>query len=139
MNHISIRKVNPNTTSKTEHNCHGMSRVTCMHAHQPSYYSNFSVTLYFAKYKKSIPFSKEQLHQANKSCVDCCNQFNPIACRPHVHFGTKLELLIRHFIGKMKTEKFTFSAHNYKTKTNQTTLCAVLSLNIFFSVKRLGI
>ena len=43
------------------------------------------------------------------------------------------------FCRKIETEIITFSAHNYQTKTNQTTLCAVLSLNIFFSVERLEI
>ena len=36
---------------------------------------------------------------------------------------------------KIKTEIITLSAHNYTTKTNQTTLCAVSSLDIF-SLKR---
>ena len=68
-----------------------------LHAHQPNYYSNLHVMFYFVEYNNSIPFSKEQLHQANKSF---CNRFNPIACRPHVHLGTKLEVLIGYFIEK---------------------------------------
>ena len=43
------------------------------------------------------------------------------------------------FHRKLKTEQFIFSAHNYKTKTNYKTHCAVFRLNMFFSQRRLDI
>ena len=65
--------VNPKMNPKCKLNCLKMLQVTHMNAHQPNYYSSLHVALYFVKYNNSIPFSKEQLCQVNKSFVDCCN------------------------------------------------------------------
>ena len=77
-----------------------MFQVTYLCTHGPDYYLSLHVTLYLVKYNNSIPFSKEQLHAVNKSFVDCWSQFNPIICRPHAHFGMKLEVLIRYVVEK---------------------------------------
>ena len=97
---MMIQNANPKMNPKCKLDCPKTFQVTYWHAHQPNYYLNLHVTLYFVKYNNSIPFSKEQLCQANKSFVDCCNQFIHFSSRPHVHFGTNFEVLIRHFIEK---------------------------------------
>ena len=58
--------VNPTMNPTSKLDCPKMFQVTYLHACQPSYYSNVSITLYFVKYNNSIPFSKEQLCQVNK-------------------------------------------------------------------------
>ena len=72
--------------------------VTCLHAHQPSYYSNFCVTLYFVKYINSIPFYEEQSCQASKSLIDSLQSIHSHCSRTHIFFGTTLEVIITHFI-----------------------------------------
>ena len=74
LNHSMTHNRNP----KIECDCCEMSQVTQLHAHQPNDYSSLHVTLYFVKYNDSIPFNKEQLHQANKSFVDCCIDSIPL-------------------------------------------------------------
>ena len=62
-------------------------------------------------------------------------QFNPILCRPCVHHGTFLKVLIDNFCSSKHREIIIF-AHNYfKTKNNKATLCLKLHLSIFFLVK----
>ena len=66
-----IQNVNPNTKPKNECNSHEMSHEMYLHAHQPNYYENLHVTLYFVKYNNSIPFCKEKSCQVNRVLIDC--------------------------------------------------------------------
>ena len=83
---------------KSETDCCMMSQVICLHACQPSYYSNFLVTLYFVKYNNSIPFFKGQSHQVNKVLIDCLNVLIDFVSRICIHFGRKLEVLITYVV-----------------------------------------
>ena len=73
-----------------------MSYVICLHAHQPNYYYNLHVMLYFVRYNNSIPLYKEQSYQANQ-VLFFCNVRVDFAHRTHVPFGTNLEVLITYF------------------------------------------
>ena len=82
-----------------------MSYVICLHAHQPNYYSNLHVMLYFVRYNNSIPLYKEQSHQANQVLIYFfCNVLIDFASRTHVPFDTKLEVLITYFVENLRTE-----------------------------------
>ena len=91
----------------------------------------FSVTIYFVKYNNSIPFSKEQLLQASKSFVDCCNQFIHFSSRPHVHFCIKLEVLIRYFIEKLTWSNSVSLLTIIKEINVNNTLCCPIIKHIF--------
>ena len=118
-----------NTNSKTECDCSEMSCETYLHTHQPNYYSSLHVTLYFVKHNNSIPFSKEQLHQANKSFVDCCID----SIQLHVDL---MYILVQNsldfFHRKVNNRDNHFLCSQYKMKTSQTTLCAVFQLKYIF-------
>ena len=71
MNCIMIQNKNPNTNPKNKHDYHDTSQATCLATHQPNYYSNLHVMLYFVEYNNVIPFCKQQSCQANKVLIDC--------------------------------------------------------------------
>ena len=70
--HMMIRNGNPKSNAK-DNDSHETSLETCLHTHQPNYYSNLHVTLYFVKYNNSIPFFEEQSCQVNKLLMVCYN------------------------------------------------------------------
>ena len=73
----------------------------------------------------------------NELLVDCCNQFNPIACGNHAHLGTKLAILIAYFIGvetKQQSNLFSLLIIIIKEpKQEQQIVVFLFQLNIIFS------
>ena len=69
--------------------------------------------------------------QENESFVDCCDQFNPIACRPYVHF---LVQNLRLSLDVLLKKSYSFSLHTIlkEIKPNNTLCCLTIECIFLF-------
>ena len=74
---MSCQNTSPNANPKIEHDCHEMPQVTCLHTHQPKYYSNLDVMLFLVEYNNSIPFGKLWFSLQLMSCQSTNPNTNP--------------------------------------------------------------
>ena len=129
--------VNPYVNPKTKHDCHEMPmRCPMRHIYTPvnqtinGIYIQCNIWLNENNSIPSTVCAKNNHVKQLKFSLIVGNKFNPIACRNHVHLGTKIAILIAYFIEtNQQSDSFPLLTIKKRNKVKSTQQCFSIEYN----------